>query len=72
MPLHVFVSHNVFLPGQDDPAPATIEIDSDSGTILAVHPGLLASREDEAYRGRVREEDWHDVGSRWVMAGLVE
>lgn len=64
----VFLSNTVFLPGRDEPVPATIEIDTGLGVITAVH---------EFRKGResypdIPDEHWHDYGDKWLLPGLVE
>ena len=64
----VFVSNNVFLPGREDPGPATIEIDSLAGHITTVHEHRRARDEYP----EVPDGDWHDYGDNWILPGLVE
>lgn len=64
----VFQSNNVFLPGLDEPVPATVEIDSDLGVIVAVHQGRINREEFK----NVLDENWYDYGEKWILPGLVE
>lgn len=68
MPLAVFVSNNVFLPGREDPAPATVEIDPYIGLITAVHE----RREARHNYPDLSDDDWHDYGDTWLLPGLIE
>jgi allantoinase len=70
--LRVFVSDNVLLPGANDPSPATIEVDlSDSGggKIKRIHARRRTRGE---YADLEDDNDWIDVGERWILPGLVE
>jgi hypothetical protein len=69
MPLVVFASTNVLLPGREEPVAAIIEIDSDSGKFIAVHEG---ARNLSDYKSSVVVDAWHDVGDKWILPGLVE
>lgn len=69
MPLAVFVSDAVFLPGLAEPTPATIEIDPSLGVITAVHESRRDRQRDYP---DLSDEDWHDYGDKWLITGLVE
>ncbi|KAF8307443.1 hypothetical protein DL93DRAFT_2087962 [Clavulina sp. PMI_390] len=64
----VFTSDCVFLPGNEDPVPATIVIDVAKGTIISVHQGRGVP---ENYSD-IPKERWHDFGDKWILPGLVE
>ena len=68
MSLAVFVSDNVFLPGRENPGPATIEVDSLAGRITTVHD----HRRSRDKYPEIRNEDWHDYGGKWLLPGLIE
>lgn len=61
-------SRNVLLPGDLVPQPATITIDTSTGKIVDIHPGLQLNREspDDV------DVAWIDAGEKFVLPGLIE
>lgn len=68
MSFSVLVSNSVFLPGREEPVPATVEIDRRLGVITAVHE----SRKDRDQYSDLSDDNWHDYGDKWLLPGLVE
>ncbi|GAA5986778.1 hypothetical protein JCM11641_004788 [Rhodosporidiobolus odoratus] len=60
------LSNRVYLPGANEAAPATIVVSLPTGTISAVHSGLL-QRPDG-----VADHEWINLGDKWVLPGLVD
>ncbi|GAA6057584.1 hypothetical protein JCM3770_005395, partial [Rhodotorula araucariae] len=61
-----FLSTRVFTPATPSGAPATVAVALPAGTISRVHAGRLARPEG------VADDDWVDVGDRWLLPGLVD
>ncbi|KAK4703012.1 allantoinase, partial [Phenoliferia sp. Uapishka_3] len=64
----VVTSSNAFLPGRNGPHPATLEIDSSSGKITAVHNGVKPL---SAFPG-LSEDSYLDLRDKWLLPGLVD
>ena len=63
-------SKNVILPGDDRPQPATLVVDSESGTIVAI-TNAYNVRDSETFR-KFSNEQWIDLGDKFLLPGLVE
>lgn len=69
MSIRVFTSSNVLLTGSTEPHPATIEVDTTTGKITAIHNKRSVSTTDYP---DLTENDFHDAGDAWILPGLVE
>lgn len=63
-------SKNVLLPDSDAPQPATLVVDTSSGTITAV-TRVYNPRNIKSFRDYT-DEQWIDLGDKHVLPGLVE
>ncbi|KAA1468042.1 allantoinase [Dentipellis sp. KUC8613] len=68
MPLQIYTGSQVLLPGSKAPQPATIEVSSDTGKIVAVH---REQRSRDTYPN-VDDEHWIDAGDLYLLPGLVD
>lgn len=68
MTRRVFLGSRVVLPGQNQPQPATIVVDSATGKITDVQRRLCARNEFPA----VEDIDWIDAGDSVIIPGIVE
>lgn len=66
--LLVLTSRHVVLPNVDQPTRATIEVNLETGKIIAVHQGLKEREEYTSLSG----DRWIDVGDKYILPGLVE
>ncbi|GAA6015376.1 hypothetical protein JCM10207_008967 [Rhodosporidiobolus poonsookiae] len=66
MPVRYFTSTAVWLPSAPSGVAATLAVDKESGRISAVHEGGIARPEGTT------DEDWVDVGDKWLLPGLVD
>jgi allantoinase len=64
----VLTSNNVQLPGNEEPCPATIEVQCNTGKIIRVTPGKT---DGQKYQDRDTVEVW-DLGDLIVLPGFVE
>ena len=64
----VFVSDNVLLPGSDSCKSATLVVDKATGKITEGRE-TRSSRSDFP---EIPDDAWIDVGSKWILPGLVE
>ena len=67
-----FVSRNAVLPDHDDPTPATILVDTTTGKITDVLPGLVPRAEIEKHPHDGTLLEWIDLGDKHLLPGLVE
>lgn len=65
--IHIFRGQRVMLPGRDEPVPASIEVDIETGKIVAIHEG-------EYHRSNTAVDDnnWTDAAENVIIPGLVE
>lgn len=61
----VFTGNRVVLPGADQPTPATIVVDIQTGKIIDTSPGR-SSPDDQL------DVDFIDAGDKIILPGLVE
>ncbi|GJN89398.1 hypothetical protein Rhopal_002378-T1 [Rhodotorula paludigena] len=61
-----FLTSRLFSPLAPAGAPGTLVVSRSSGRVSAVHAGRIARPEG------VADEDWVDVGERWILPGLVD
>lgn len=66
--IHIFSGQQVMLPGKDTPVAASIEVDLDTGKILAIHEGMHHRSEFT----QVDDNHWTDAGADVIIPGLVE
>ena len=66
--ISIFISNNVLLLGKDQPKPATIVVDNNTGKIVEVKESR-ATREEYP---DVTDEHWIDAGDKMILPGLVE
>ncbi|KAG8922433.1 hypothetical protein FRC02_011859 [Tulasnella sp. 418] len=66
--LLVVTSSNVLLPGQDNPSPATIEVDLTTGKFSAVHN----EKKNHSDYQNVSDTNWIDAGDLYILPGLVD
>ena len=72
--LRVFTGNNVLLPGSQVPRPATVLVSTKTGKIVDVQEGRRI-REDYAdilASSSSDDDNWTDVGDKYLLPGLVE
>ncbi|GAA5867228.1 hypothetical protein JCM8547_003126 [Rhodosporidiobolus lusitaniae] len=62
-----FLSRAIYLPGRAAPIQGTVLVSKQSGSISAIRAGELLERPQG-----VANEDWVDVGDKWLLPGLVD
>ena len=64
----VFTGRHVVLPGCDDPQPATITVDTETGKITSIQEGYLSKNDFSSNQDAI----WIDAASNYILPGLVE